>query len=152
MAVPKKRKKLAEISDDLKKTKPGQRKKKKPGKTAKSSTRHSTKKIDTAFDIMKHIENEDEFSADVAMEENDLPREGKPASSSSSSKRQGFRFQISLDALMPDNRSQDEDRESSPVKESPLLDIGVTIPFFWRFPIIGRIAQKVVRNIKTIKF
>jgi len=101
---------------------------------------------------MKHIENDDEFPADEAMENNDLLREGRPASSSSSSKRQGFRFQISLDALMPDNRSQDEDHESSPVKESPLLDIGVTIPFFWRFPIIGRIAQKVVRNIKTIKF
>jgi hypothetical protein len=150
MTVPKKRKKLAETAEGLKKTIPAQHKKK-SGKVVRISTRNSAKKIDNAFEIMKHIDDDD-FPADEALEKSDSIRKEKSDSSSSQSKRQGFRFQISLDALIPDKKSQDEDRKSTPIKKSPLLDIGVTIPFFWRFPIIGEIAQKVVRNIKTIKF
>ena len=152
MTVPKKRNKLAETAEDLKKSTSNQHKKKKPGKAAKISTKNSAKKIDTAFEIMKHIENDDDFSEEEAIERNDSIQKDESVSSSSPSKRQGFRFQISLDALIPDKKSQDEGRKSALISKSPLLDIEVTIPFFWRFPIIGGIAQKVVRSIKTIKF
>jgi len=152
MAVPKKRKKLAETAEGLKKRTLNQRKKKKTGKAAKTSTRTSAKKIDNAFKIMKHIENDDDYPADEAIERDASIQDDEPVSSASHSKRQGFRFQISLDALIPNKKSKDESRKSSPVSESQLLDIGVTIPFFWKFPIIGGIVQKVVRNIKTIKF
>jgi len=151
MAVPKKRKKLAETAEDLKKSTSNQHKKKKPGKAAKISTKDSAKKIDNAFEIMKHIEDDD-FPEDETPSRSDSTRERKLYSPSSKSKQQGFRFRISLDALIPDKKSQDEDLESAPISRSHLLDIGVTIPFFWRFPIIGGIALKVVRSIKTIKF
>jgi len=125
--------------------------KKEAGKAEIISIKNSTKKIDNAFKIMKHIEDDD-LPEDETPSRSDSTRERKLGSSSSQSKRQGFRFRISLDALIPDKKSQDEDLKSAPISRSPLLDIGVTIPFFWRFPIIGEIAQKVVRNIKTIKF
>jgi hypothetical protein len=151
MAVPKKRKKLAETSESLKKSIPEQQKTKKARKAERISMKNSTKKIDNAFEIMKHIEDDD-FPEDETPSRSDSTRERKLYSSSSKSKQQGFRFRISLDALIPDKKSQDEDLESAPISRSHLLDIGVTIPFFWRFPIIGGIAQKVVRSIKTIKF
>ena len=152
MAVPKKRKKLAETAESLKRSTPNQRKKKKTAKAPKRSTGKSSKKIDAAFEIMEHIDNDDDFSEEESIERNDSIQEDEPVSSSPPSKRQGFRFQISLDALIPDKKSKDEDRKSSRISKSQLLDIGVTIPFLWRFPIIGGIAKKVVRNIKTIKF
>jgi len=153
MTVPRKRKKLAETAETLKKKIPDQHPKMKVGKAERTSSPHSAKKIDNAFKIMKHIE-EDDSSEDMASERKGSVRERKPDSPSFQPKRQGFRFRISLDALIPNKKSLDddeEDRKSSRISRAPLLDIGVTIPFLWRFPIIGEIAQKVVRNIKTIK-
>lgn len=139
MAVPKKRKKLAETSEKLKKKATPSQQPDKAQKTVKASTRNSSQKIDQAFEIMDHIERD--TAAHTPLKEKKSPLE-----------RLGFRFHISLDAVMPEEKHKNRRQKENPVHKSSILDIGLTIPFFWKMPIIGGIAQKVVQNIKTLKF
>jgi hypothetical protein len=140
MAVPRKRKKLAETAEKLKNNNPRPQDRKQTKKVEKTVSRNSSEKIDTAFAIMDHIEEE------IAA----VPTgSAKP---SSTMERLGFRFHISLDAVMPEKRTGSKDRSLPPANRSSILDIGLTIPFFWKMPIIGDIAQKVIRNIRTLKW
>lgn len=142
MAVPRKRKKLADTSEKLKKKASPLRQRRQRPKAEKALSRNVSEKIDTAFEIMDHIKEEP--SADMIADEETATASTNATKSVSTLERLGFRFHISLDAVMPEKRTGSKEKSS-------ILDIGLTIPFFWRMPIIGGIAQKVIRNIKTFK-
>ncbi len=149
MAVPKKRKKLAETANELKQKGLKSNPKNKPQKTATISARNSSKKIDNAFEIMENIEKE--TSAEKTSGKKAIGQRSNSTKSASPLERLGFRFHISLDAVMPEKKDSKK-KSQAPLKKSSILDIGLTIPFFWKMPIIGGIAQKVVQSIKTVKF
>ena len=146
MAVPRRRKKLAETATSSHKAKkPAAPKRPQPSRTKKAvkQTASTVEQIDTAFAIMSRIdekktENETVVSRGTVSKRKAITMD-----------RLGFRFHFSLDAVMPDSKDQ-SDPDLQPNRSS-LLDIGLTIPFFWKMPIIGGIAQKVVRNLKTLK-
>lgn len=150
MAVPRKRKKLAEKPERrVKQIRPASQKqpssKRKPLKA-------SSKKIDEAFKIMTDIEDKTKRRIRAVKEKTPPPVEKKDASPPKpSSKRMGFRFQISLDALMPNKERRLSETRKKPVKESTVVDIDLTIPFIWDLPIIGGMTQKFFKNFKTIK-
>ncbi|MFH2065580.1 MAG: hypothetical protein ABIK15_10315 [Pseudomonadota bacterium] len=150
MAVPRKRKKLAETAENLKKNNPRPQDRKRTKKAEKTLARNSSQKIDTAFEIMDHIEEEPSFDGPFKEKIAALPVDS--AKPGSTMERLGFRFHLSLDAVMPEKRTGSKDRSSPPANRSSILDIGLTIPFFWKMPIIGDIAQKVIRNIRTLKW
>jgi hypothetical protein len=144
LAVPRKRKKLAETANELKQNGSKSQRQNKPQKTVKISARNSSKKIDNAFEIMEHIEKETSAEKTIGQRSNSTK-------SASPLERLGFRFHISLDAVMPEEKGN-RNKTAVPLNKSSILDIGLTIPFFWKMPIIGGIAQKVVQSIKTLKF
>jgi len=150
MAVPRKRKKLAEQPERQKKrARPGSRKQ--PSAKRKSAG-SASKKIDDAFKIMTTIEDKPKRQNNAAKEKPPPPVEEKDASPAKpSSKRMGFRFQISLDALMPNKERRFTETRKKPVEESQVLDIDLTIPFLWDIPIIGGMTKKFFKNFKTIK-
>ena len=151
MAVPKKRKKLGEKSESLKKPVRIRSQKTNQKPTKHTALKKSSEKIDEAFEIMTHIENKKEKTAKAPKVTKPAALE-KPSRSKPSSDRLGFRFQVSLDALMPNKARRNVDKRKQPVKESPVIDIDLTIPFLWDIPIIGGITQKIFKNFKTIKF
>jgi hypothetical protein len=151
MAVPRKRKKLAEKPEHQKKrNRPGSQKQPSNKRKAENS---SSKKIDDAFKIMTTIEDKPKRRITTAKEKTLTPVEEKEISPPKpSSKRMGFRFQISLDALMPNKERRLSETRKKPIKESTVVDIDLTIPFIWDLPIIGGMTQKFFKNFKTIKF
>jgi hypothetical protein len=151
MAVPRKRKKLDKTSADLKKRKGKPRAKtRNTGKMASPLSKDPDQKIDKAFEIMDSI---DEPSGPAKRKTPvSRNRELEKVSKEVTPKRQGIRFWISLDAVMPEQKKRHGDQRKKQENQSALIDIGLTLPFIWKVPIIGGIAQKVARNIKTIKF
>jgi hypothetical protein len=150
MAVPRKRKKLDETAKELKKKGSTQQHRRHAVKTEEALSRNASKKIDTAFEIMDHIQ--EETSTHIPSNEESTSRPIDSKRSHSTKERTGFRFHISLDAVMPEKKTDSRNRSPLPINKSSILDIGLTIPFFWKMPIIGRIVQKVIRNMKTVKF
>lgn len=146
MAVPRKRKKLAETATSPETKKPAAKKRPQPSgrKKAVKQTATVAEQIDTAFAIMDSIDDKKTENETVVSRETESKR------NTITMDRLGFRFHFSLDAVMPDSKDQ-SDPDLQPNRSS-LLDIGLTIPFFWKMPIIGGIAQKVIRNIRTFKF
>ena len=151
MAVPKKRKKLAEKSESLKKTVRIRTQKTNQKPTKYKAIKKSSEKIDEAFEIMAHIDDKGGKAPETPKTTKpDSPE--KPSRSKPASNRLGFRFHVSLDALMPNKPQRDAEKRKHPVKESAVIDIDLTIPFRWNMPIIGGITQKIFKNFKTIKF
>lgn len=150
MAVPRKRKKLAEKSEIPAKRIRTRAQKTKPATKKRKVTNASSKKIDDAFTIMTHIEDKKKKAVKRPKITKPVDLE-KPSSPKPSSKRFGFRFQVSLGALMPNKARRDEETRKQPVKESTVIDIDLTIPFLWDMPIIGGLTQKFFKNFKTIK-
>lgn len=150
MAVPKKRKKLDETAQELKKKSPTPSHRRQTVKTEEALSRNTSKKIDSAFEIMDHIQEEP--SDPIRSDEERTSRPFDSRNTCLKKERTGFRFHISLDAVMPEKKTDRRNRSPHPVNKSSILDIGLTIPFFWKMPIIGGIVQKVIRNIKTVKF
>ncbi len=151
MAVPKKRKKLIEKSENLKKTVRARSQKSNQKPLKLKAIKKSSEKIDEAFEIMTHIENKNEKAAKAPKITKPVDQK-KPSHPKPPSDRLGFRFHVSLDALMPNKPQRNADKKKQPVKESPVIDIDLTIPFLWDMPIIGGITQKIFKNFKTIKF
>lgn len=150
MAVPRKRKKLDETAKELKKKGSTPKRQRHEVKTEEALSRNTSKKIDTAFEIMDHIQ--EETSTHIPSNEERISGPMDSKKSRSKKERTGFRFHISLDAVMPEKTTDSRNRSTLPVNESSILDIGLTIPFFWKMPIIGKIVQKVIQNMKTVKF
>lgn len=151
MAIPKKRKKLAEKTE--RQTKAADSRSSRASRRAPQSRtlRTSSKKIDGAFDLMSHIEDGDETAAETKRRKQPDSLK-KPSSAKSDADRLGFRFHVSLDALMPNKARRNVDKRKQPVEESHVVDIHLTIPFLWDIPIIGELSQKIFKNFKTIKF
>ena len=59
----------------------------------------------------------------------------------------GLRFRFALDALISDTdtRSGKKDVRAG---ESNILNIGFTLPHFWKLPIVGTTALKIVKHIQ----
>jgi len=100
---------------------------------------------------MAHIDDKGETATETPKITKPADPE-KPSRSKPASNRLGFRFHVSLDALMPNKQQRNADKRKQPVKESAVIDIDLTIPFLWDIPIIGGITQKIFKNFKTIKF
>jgi hypothetical protein len=150
MAVPKKRKKLDETAQELKKKSSEPTHRREAGRTEEVLSRNASKKIDSAFEIMDHIQ--EETSTHIPSDEERTSRPFDSRKNNSKKERTGFRFHISLDAVMPEKKTDSRNRSPLPANKSSILDIGLTIPFFWKMPIIGKIVQKVIQNMKTVKF
>jgi len=158
MTVPKKRKKL-EPAKDKKKTV----QKKQPRKSTKASAPRKAaskaRQLDEAFEIIEHIEEGKETGKPLkASDSNSRPdvengaKNGVENSSGKSSDRLGFRWNISLDAVMPDDSEPAVDHknaEKKPVnpRQSTVFDVGFTIPFFWDWPVFGELTRKFFQNI-----
>lgn len=121
------------------------------GEPAQAS-KDSGKKIDKAFEIMDSIEETGDAGPGDAAAPRGNTRHGGADRQTSSSQRHGIRFRFSLDAVMPEKKESDGEHDPTQKNQSALVDIGLTLPFIWKIPIIGGIAQKVARHIKPIKF
>jgi len=149
MAVPKKRKKL-EPGKVNSRTKPAETTKGLANEPKPEPASQSSQKIDQAFKIMDHIDR-----ADVPT---GSPGENRISSHSPDkrmnpvkSKRTGFRFHFALDAVLPVDATDGEASSTEGPTKSSLLDLGFTIPFFWKFPVIGGAAKKIIKHIKGIQ-
>jgi hypothetical protein len=154
MAVPRKRKKLDKTADALKR-KPARKPLAKPAaraeaEPASASDKKSDKKIDDAFQIMDHIEDDGNSASQGSGNRRPQAKNGRKATRKP--RKLGFRFRFSVDAVMPEpGSSKDDTPASKDIDRSSLVDVGLTIPFIWKVPIIGGIAQKLARSLKTIK-
>lgn len=149
MAVPRKRKKLDKTAETLKK-KPARKRPAKPA--ARAGTKPATasnKKIDAAFQIMDHIEDHRNSPSRKSAARRSPATDERTAAPSP--RKLGVRFHFSVDAVMPEPGPDDNTPADPTSNRSSLVDVGLTLPFIWKVPVIGGIAQKIARSLITIK-
>ncbi len=97
-------------------------------------------RLDRAFEIMERIEAPEVQEPEMPILEPSRKRMEKEI-------REGFRWHISLEALMP----HQSDFDNAPdVGTKPLFDVGFTVPFFWGVPIVGSLTQKYLRFLSEL--
>lgn len=144
MALPKKRKKLEKESEEfqeVKKVKPKR-------KRAKSKEAILAEEIKSAFEIIETIEPTNDQEEEIESESKSKKEETRDYAIDLVSKRKnpGFRINLSFDAIIPGERSTETNGRS--VNKSSLLNIGFTVPFLWRFPIVGGVIKKIVTTLQ----
>jgi hypothetical protein len=145
MGVPKKRKKLdRSINGKPKTSQKVDYKDNSQGKDGFNTLfqeQTSSDKLDKALEIIENIDKKITDAEGIMSPHNtvvdnaNLPGR-KPA-------RTGFRFRISMEAVMPEEYSS-RYGEKEKVSISSLFKLDFTIPFLWRLPVIGRFAQFIM--------
>ena len=136
MAVPRKRIKLDRTV--VAKQPPKDQPVEKPPKAAPVSNlkTRSARQLDEAFEIMEQIPYRETAGTKTL----------EPAP-----RRTGFRWKISLEAVLPDNTSAGSEDQSSQSQRSSLIDLGFTIPFFWGWPIFGAMTKSFLKNFEPYR-
>ena len=111
----------------------------KKGATVASINQGRARKVEDAFELMDRLDNpQGQAQADKK------PEQKKGFG------RSGIRLRIGLDALISESDTRGA-RESGEIKtgESTLLDIGITLPYIWKIPVIGKTALKIVKYFQA---
>ena len=105
--------------------------------------RQDEKKVERAFEVIENLERTSRKgdSHKTSDQKKQGVKKGKEES--------GIRIRISLDALI-----SEKDTETSPEKDlhagkSNLLDIGFTVPYIWKIPVIGPTVLKIVKHLQA---
>ncbi|MGK0290384.1 MAG: hypothetical protein ACI86H_001842 [bacterium] len=130
MAVPRKKRKLDQVSATSEKTSSSKKVKSEGKDPSRATVRHSREKLDKAFEVIDDLEKI--YKKDVAQEQKFYKK-----------KPRGFHFSFSLDAVLHHSLSKPE--------KEPVFQIQFTLPFLSEIPIIGGIAHKVLKKIKPFK-
>ena len=93
-------------------------------------------KLDEAFEIMEQIP----YSEATAVE-----------SASPQSQHLGFRWMISLEAVLPEDTNDNSQGPQPEIYRSTLLNLGFTIPFFWGFPIVDEMTKNFFKFFKPYR-
>jgi len=140
MAVPRKRKKLDETAKELKKKGSSSKHQRHAVKTEEALSRNTSKKIDTAFEIMDHIQEETSTHIPSNEESTSGPMDSKKTRSTK--ERTGFRFHISLDAVMPEKKQTAETGPRFPLTNHPYWISDSPYPFSGRCPLLAKSFKK----------
>lgn len=136
MAIPKKRKPIDPSGTPIKKRSNPRKK-----INAKPVTQPDPK-LDQAFEIVERI----------GASKEQKPGDPEPQSETRQiykKMRKGFQWHISLDAVMPEDRSESGSKPD--VETASLFDIAFTVPFFWTFPIVGNMTLKYLKFLNSLK-
>lgn len=101
------------------------------------------KKVDDAFDLMDRLDS----NPSVEAIENGS---GRPKRSGKADKapQSGLRIRFGIDALVSDSDSRAANENGPLAGESTLIDLGITLPYIWRVPLVGKTALKLIRHFQ----
>lgn len=109
-----------------------------PAKISIQTDEEPEGKLDEAFEIVAHMENESN--------DGDAPPENtEPIKQTSADEavRPGFRWRISLEAIVPEGKRRSGHKKNA-LETAPLINFDFTVPFLWRTPLIGPAAKKCI--------
>ena len=155
MAVPRTRKKLDKSAENLKKTvgKLVEENKKRTGNrkpigdSSKAKVIKSAEKLDKAFEVVENLDKSIQQTSAVPVKKDSDIQERKDASIVPLSGKFGFRFKISVDAIMPLEAEKTSPKDQDKAKKSSVVEIGFTLPFIWGLPVIGGLAKKLLKKL-----
>jgi hypothetical protein len=107
-----------------------------PTAPASNLKTRSLQKLDKAFEIMEQVPYRESGATEAA---------------SPQSQRLGFRWKISLEAVLPEDTNADSKGPASNPDRTTLLNLGFTVPFFWGWPIVDEITKNFLKYFKPYR-
>jgi len=101
------------------------------------------KKVERAFEVIENIEKTSK-KGDSPKAADQKKKSGKKAKDES-----GIQIRFSLNALISEKDTESSKEKNLHAGKSNLLDIGFTIPYIWKIPVIGKAALKIVKSIQS---
>ena len=100
------------------------------------------KKVEDAFELVDKLDQEEHL--EQLEKEKNIPKQAarKPES------RSGLRVRFGIDALISDRDRQTADDKEIRTGESTLLDFGITLPYIWKIPVIGKRVLKLIKHMQ----
>ncbi len=105
--------------------------------------RQDEKKVERAFEVIENLEKMSGRSDSHKASDSKKPGVQKAKNES------GIRIRISLDALISEKDTETSGEKELRAGKSNLLDIGFTVPYIWKIPVIGPTALKIVRHLQA---
>ncbi len=102
-------------------------------------------KLDQAFEIVEHMENKTD-DTETSSENTEPMRESMDKKA-----RPGFRWRISLEAVVPEDAPAKPRNKEKSFETAPILNFDVTVPFLWRAPVIGTATKKCIAFLKNFR-
>ncbi len=101
------------------------------------------KKVERAFEVIENLEKTS-GKGDFRKTSDTRKHAGSKRKNES-----GIRIRISLDALISEKDTEDcREKDLHPGKAN-LLDLGFTVPYIWKIPVIGTLALKIVKHLQA---
>ena len=105
--------------------------------------RQDEKKVERAFEVIENLERTSQKGD--AHKSRDHRKHGIKKGKEES----GIRIRISLDALISEKDTETSREKDLHAGKSNLLDIGFTVPYIWKIPIIGSTVLKIVKHLQA---
>jgi len=100
-------------------------------------------KVDDAFELMEKIDGNP--TADYA--ENPTGRQ-KPAEKARKGLQSGLRIRFGVDAMISDSDIRAARQSDLRPGEATLFDLGITLPYIWQLPVVGKKVLKLVKHFQ----
>ena len=107
-----------------------------PGTGKATAAERHRKKVEDAFDLVDKLDKENP-PGNIGVK-----ADPKPVS------RSGLRVRFAIDALISDSDTRAVDDKEIRAGESILVDFGITLPYIWNIPVIGKTVLKVVKYLQ----
>jgi hypothetical protein len=105
--------------------------------------RQDEKKVERAFEV---IENLDKTSGRA---DSHRSSDAKKTGMKKGKEESGIRIHFSLDALISEKDTETSRERDLRAGKSNLLDIGFTVPYIWKIPLIGSTVLKIVKHLQA---
>jgi hypothetical protein len=105
--------------------------------------RQDEKKVERAFEVIENLERTSK------KDDPHKPSDSKKPGMRKGKEESGIRIRISLDALISEKDTETSREMDLHAGKSNLLDIGFTVPYIWKIPVIGATALKIVKHLQA---
>lgn len=105
--------------------------------------RQDEKKVERAFEVIENLER--------TSKKGDSPKtsDSRKAGMKKGREESGIRIRFSLDALISEKDTESSREKDLRAGRSNLLDIGFTVPYIWKIPVIGPTVLKIVKHLQA---
>jgi hypothetical protein len=101
------------------------------------------RKVERAFEVIENLERSSQKGD--SHKTSDHKKQGMKKGKEES----GIRIRFSLDALISEKDTETSQEQDLRAGKSNLLDIGFTIPYIWKIPVIGSTVLKIVKHLQA---
>jgi hypothetical protein len=101
------------------------------------------RKVERAFEVIENLERSSKKGD--SHKTSDQKKQGMKKGKEES----GIRIRFSLDALISEKDTESSQEQDLRAGKSNLLDIGFTIPYIWKIPVIGSTVLKIVKHLQA---